>query len=722
LNPFTSAFKTEALKRVVKYIPLVEIELPNDINGNVVPTGYLSDRDITIGGTVYVRKLLTWDGVSYDIAGSTSNPSFTFSNVDRIFEIASQLYFFLHAQVTLKFYQPSVVTGGGSAADATRIVWKGYIDKINYDAKIFKINCKDGFFALTQPVPRRRATFMCDWKFDDGCYCPYSGYGKTGAGSGSLVTIANMAGVVGEAAIDFSSDINVGIEGHYFGPGFTDCPKTFDACKQRGMWRFFGGLRYVSSWAVGYSRGFFSRVFGTSGTQYSSFSSSNPSIFNNAIPLVYTTMGYVMTPQVFQFRSESEYLAAEAIVSSGTVAVSYKSDGETNSIGDIFLNGLPPHQGQTPTPLEMGVIRSGGRVGETLLWDAIGGDLLNTDTPGDPPLYFNNISGVFIRVKELDAGINNPQYDSGGTTATSPQTEPSIQVEILAGRNCWIYSSTSSRSLAPSGNPGHIFLDIALDALDMKYVNSATHAQYLNLQEIINVASYCTESVTSIIDGTSTQRYRFSGMFGDLRNALDQLDATLQDCYGFRFWRNGLLCPGVFAAGHFDATPRPAFKEFVNIIDGSFSIEILYPEHNEYQLQFGNAAQGYQKSLATVFSEKFQVLSGTGGRRNINSQTISLTGTPTMDQAVRIGSQKLKDELGGSSIYEWQSARKITLKTGFFMDEIEVGDISYVAHSLVPNGGDWFRITKKNPNNDYTLTFVMTTYRPNNYLIAGQPQ
>ena len=122
--------------------------------------------------------------------------------------------------------------------------------------------------------------------------------------------------------------------GYYGAPGQVDCDKSFgdapgaNGCIQHNMTRFFGAQRYVTSWSTGRSGGggFWNvMTFGllSRTTQYSSFSSSNDTIYDQGMPLVYASAftGYTITPSLFNWRPERTFLAAEAIIGEGPIGV-----------------------------------------------------------------------------------------------------------------------------------------------------------------------------------------------------------------------------------------------------------------------------------------------------------------------------------------------------------------------------------------------------------------
>jgi hypothetical protein len=780
MNPFPSTAYWNAVRgRTVEPVPLLEVTL---VDG---ATGYMSDRrvDLTgIGGHLYLPRLVKWGPISSNITGSSSTATFTLSNVDRTLELAARDHMFQRGVVVFKVYMPDVVTGGGSLADATRIEWIGFIDKTPYDQQTFSLSCKDGLFDLTLPLPRRRFSRNCDLQFDDGLYCPYSGFGYTGAGAGPRVAIPEILGVLGEASVpdDFGPDIS-STEGYKGRPYLTTCDKTFGpsswfhsvvyqagsqvyqnggiwqasvtnnehqpdssptywsyvgpatGCLGRGMARFYGGQRYVCSWATGYLGGNFLTRFLGGGDPYTSYSSQTSTIFDQAVPLVYAgaATGFTCTPLILEWRPESDYVSVECIVGEGVLGNAPAASGDVNigAIQDVQVNSLLPTNGEFPAPAwpapgcDKGVGRSPGRIGEPHVWTQIEGDMLQTDSPGDPQVYISSRAGFFARVKDTSSGVNSPD----ASKSTGASSAPSVYANLAAGRRVWQYGSTTSRVYGVggiyggSGNPVWIILDMVLEAFNIKYTSIATHATFIDLQSFIDFATYAADNITGL-DGSTVQRYQFAGQFSELAPAMDQIDSALRDCHGFRFFRNGKLAVRQFSACQ-DATVRPAFQEFVNVKHNSLKPDIPTPSYNELDLNFADHDFDFQQNMATVYSIDYQKLIGLNGYPFKMAQSYNLVGTCFTEQAARLGLRMLRHELGGTSPQLWAQVRNVELDSTLLMDELEVGDITYLAHTLMPNGGDWIRIEEKALNDDWGMTFKVRSWRSSEYddILSGDP-
>jgi hypothetical protein len=770
MNPFPStAFKNAVLGRTVELVPLLEVYL---VDGAYA---YASDRAMDLsphGGLNYQARLVDWSGITMAIdltnAGGTpsSSATFTLSNVDRVMDAAADQHMFQRGSVVFKVYAPAVINGGGYLVEAVRTIWVGYVESVSYDDQVFTLSCKDGFFDLTLPLPRRRFSRTCEWEFDDGLHCPYSGFGYTNAGgSGGRLSVPDLAGVFAETAYpnntggfaympppvpglgDFGPDIGqagIGAEGYLARPGLTQCDKTFgdqagdNGCMQHSMARFFGAQRYVTSWAMGRTGAGGIGGFFSGGNWYTSYSSLNENIFDQGLPLVYCNQstGYTLNPTLFQWRPEQQFMAAECVICEGPIGTymppqAGQADYLVDGIGDVLANALPPHQGQNPAHANVGVARSPGRIGDTLLWEQIAGDLMHSDTPpigfsGYPEVYFSGASGFFVRVADQNAGVNSPNQSQTSATST-----PDVYAHVLSGRRVWVYFSDGagnfSRQYNPdvqggNGNPAWIILDMILEAFDMKYAVIERHYDLIDLQSFIDSAAYFGEYVASL-QGINVQRYWFAGIVADLSPATDHIDSALRDCHAFRFFRNGKIAIHPFTACQFDQTPRPGFQEFVNMKLAEFKPSVPKPEYNEIWLNYADKDFDFQKNVAQVYSQDYQALMGMNGHPFKMTKTLNMMGTPYVEQATRIGLRMLRHTLGGTSPTEWAQVREMDIPSTFMMTELEPGDVTYVSHSLVPGSGDWVRISSVTINKDWSVTFKARSWRQSAYddILATDP-
>lgn len=820
MNRFTNTFSTWSRERAVEMVHLLDIELPDGTTGYVstrrLVVNVLNPDGVTRSNRTYVRKLQDISGVSQCIDGSSASATFTLSNVDRTLSTAARDHLFFRARVTYRVFLPQSYGSPqfNTFEESSHIFWSGYVTSIDYDANIFEMDCSDGFFSLTLPLPRRRFTRTCQHLFDDGVFCPYSGYGhqQQRASDGTIVAdqlvqlldvtgapIQSVLGYQGETfspnsvgvpagSSDFDMDINQSgdpstREGRAARPGYTSCNKTFNDCFLRGMQRFFGGLRYVTSWATGRSGG--STGMGSwfsSGDPYTTFSSANDSIFNTAVPLLYCNIGempvspitlqqpafgFIVAPLIYQYRYEDTYTVAEGFTSLGRVGIAADGPLGANAhagpgggqdgqdvVGqnDVLINGLAPHEGQRPIQIGSGVSRSTGRIGEHLQWEGIGGDLANADkwinpitgnTETPPEIKLSQYAGVSARVFDKNSGINNPQVANQSTSASgagssplgySGTNPPDMRVNIGEGMFVWQYDAPDSRFFAPTGNPMHVLVDLYLQAMEMKYRTIADHATILDLDTVTELGNYTIDQVPNIVNpDVMASRYTWAGQITDVQPAVDVIDSILQDMYAFRFWRGRKLAVKPYCAGNFqsDLNPRPAFQEFVNILDtGSqsdnaqdFKVTQLMGTgavtqnqiFNSLQLNYADVDFDFQKNTATIYSEDHQLFFGGDAIRVELSKSVNLAGTPTTDVATRMGARWLKDNLGGHTRAQWAKNVQVTFNSTLMMGELEVGDITYVAHTLVPHGGQWMRVYSWQINSDFSITWVLNSFEISNY-------
>jgi hypothetical protein len=735
MQAFPALFRKAVLQRSVALVPLLTVICRDDTSSNPV-RGYMSDRTIQVpaGGQLYQRRLISWNGIKFSISNeqpsggtSTQTATFTLSNIDRVLEMASRLHPFYRAQVIFQIYCPAVIaTYGGTVTDAVVPYWQGFVASFKLTEETMELSCKDGYFGLTRPSPRRRVTRDCDIKFDDGCFCPYSGYENTGGGTGVPSHIADMQGVIfNECGVDGVAS-SIPTQNNEFGQnlmanegwsslgGYTTCPKDVQSCANRGMLRWFGGTRYVSSWA-GVS---------AQGQGYASYSSPNDSIFNNAMPRLYGGGGFVLQPSICNYRVDRQYLEGEAFLGQGPMGNNASgvvtSSGQAQTVSAIYSNGqLPIYQHGDPNQ-GYGQYSGSGKIGDTTHWDVIGGSLFNsfldyTPPPGKPhvPIYFSGTAGVYCNVADNNAGIQNPQVTNG---QYQPEGAPTIMVLLHSGGlRTWVYDSATTRHRDATDSAAWMVLDLFLDALDLVYTNLATHQTVADLQSFVDHAAYCSSPTTSLVDGSQVPRYASRGTFNQTRPALDNLDAGLKDCWSYRIWRGGRIAVAPFCGGQLDTMVRPGFEEFVNILDKSLNVTTAEPTANEYQMNFSDRDYDYQKNTATVYSESFQVFSGVEGHRDILSQSLNLTTTFTTDQATRIGALQLRFDIGGNSQDDWQQKRDIEWDATFAMGELECGDITYVAHTLLPGGGQWVRIGAIELSKEWKLHFKARTFRVTDY-------
>jgi hypothetical protein len=140
---------------------------------------YLSDRRVTVGGQLYLPRLIGIGEhgsdviISQDIKGSSDNVRFTFGNADRVMTQLANDTDLKYAEIDLCLFH---VNSG-----ILLQLWKGVIQNFVSDGTAsFPVTCSDGFFQIMNQYPERVVSRQC-WKiFNDGVNCPYAAHGSGG--------------------------------------------------------------------------------------------------------------------------------------------------------------------------------------------------------------------------------------------------------------------------------------------------------------------------------------------------------------------------------------------------------------------------------------------------------------------------------------------------------------------------------------------------------------
>lgn len=137
-----TALKSALLSQAQEVIPLVRISAG-------AHTLALADRRVTVGGTLYQPRLLSWGGISQGINGEADQASFTFGNGDRVFTaLVNQLDLF-KAPVQFSVFH----VGTGIKLD----LWKGFVGSWAFDGgPEFRVEAHDGLYALRLGYPARK--------------------------------------------------------------------------------------------------------------------------------------------------------------------------------------------------------------------------------------------------------------------------------------------------------------------------------------------------------------------------------------------------------------------------------------------------------------------------------------------------------------------------------------------------------------------------------------
>ena len=120
------------------------------------PAIYLSDRRCTVGGQLYLPRLVDFDGISQSMGNEADEATFTFGNADRVMrDLANDVDLF-RASISFSLFH----VGTQIKLD----LWKGDIVNWQFDSgPEFKVTAADGLYELNLPYPCRKVSRTC-WK------------------------------------------------------------------------------------------------------------------------------------------------------------------------------------------------------------------------------------------------------------------------------------------------------------------------------------------------------------------------------------------------------------------------------------------------------------------------------------------------------------------------------------------------------------------------------
>ena len=632
-------FETTLAGQQHEFIPLIKIRVKESAVSDIL----LSNRRVTVAGLTYEPRLVSWSGIRQGIGGENDESRFVFGNADRVMSQVAADTLMRRARVTFSLYH---------VASQTMVnLWQGDISDHQFDQEgSFEITASDPIYEMTLPYPVRRVSRTC-WKtFNDGVNCPYST-----AGSGG-------------------------------NPSF--CDKTFngpEGCQSHSMVSYFGG-HFVSTQSAQIK----DNQTGTWGMGRSSITATsitNPSAYAMTVPEVYTDIEIEVKALIISGREESEFYDALGIVSEGPIGQyatdasdlpKHTLDGQYNHGREAYINNSSKYAQRY--------------FGLTLSLGA---------TPNTTPFA---VGGTGAERADGTAFISLKRTDPKGIQLSRP-SDHDLRGFLNQGMLGWTWTNPTTPVFALLTNPIWVAVNSIMRARGIRLPSGTSSgtvqtaaAAIIDLVSAVDTAALCNTTVNKLVGAGTESQYKFIGIISEEKPLKDWLQEILNNCLGYYTFVNGRVRFGMRA----DTVSTNAFTSG-NMIAGSLQVQSAEPSFNHLTVQFANSDLKWQGDTVTIYDVDHAAKIGSVAAPYFIKSQMNLVGTCTRSQAARIGTIRLREELGGINDAEWKRSRTVRFKTTILALDVEPGDIISITDADIPTGWAEFRVLGWAMNEDFSI-------------------
>ena len=663
----SSALSTALLSEVQQIIPLLHIR----VRESAVADIYLSDRRVTVGGQLYLPRLVGIGEagsdvlISQDIKGTSDNVRFTFGNGDRVMTQLANDTDLKYAEIDLCLFH---VNSG-----ILLQLWKGVIQNFTSDGTpIFPVTCSDGFFQIMNQYPERQVSRQC-WKtYNDGVNCPWATKG------------ASAAAVTAAGGDPTSCD-------YYL--------ESANGCQVHGMSPYFGGHQADPQGVVikDNSTGFLG--FGRNTVTATSILSDT--IWGLALPEIWCNSGgnplyaFVANALMVAYRDESDYADSLGILCAGPIGgftgmyVVQNADGYRYVVAPM-VDGYTPQGFKVDGNLNVVKDSPIGAPREVL-----GNDPANPITDyfslgsGSPQVWEPNVYAAGTAACEI-------RIVKSSTIQPSTPDQHQMTVPIDYGMWGWTWDQSGNRT-AVKGliNPFWIAVNMLLRAMGLYGdpstgsnpaggtgpASSAQLATFVLSSLIVGdgsgAAEIAADNVAAILGTGVETQFQFQGIISSQKPFRDWLTEVLNCCLGFYTWEFGQLKLGC----RINASAVDAYT-LANSLFQSLRLTPIQAGFEHLVLSFADVAYQYPANTAEYCDKSHAAYYGRAGSP-LTSQMHSV-GCSTLSQALRIAATRTREEIGGVNYAEWRDARAATWQTTLLGLGNEVGQVVSMTHPDVP--------------------------------------
>lgn len=656
-------------------VPLIDI-YPKDA---AYPVIRISNRKCFValeGGTsgdLYHARLLSHQGISQQIGGSSDFVRFVMGNADGAMTLLAEDVDLFEA--TIQFSLLHVDT-------STMVqIWRGLVWQANDTGpKEMLIECVDSAAELTLQCPRRRLTPLCGKLFDTAASgCPFS----TASGELDLV--------------------------HFPSASMTTCDHgygTANGCLAHKMERYYGGLQLdpqtvrVKDNSTGW--------FGQGRLTQTATSLVGDTAMGQPLAIIVTDIPITVPCQLMAGRDEGDFYEALGIVGQGPITFGRGMSDSSGSRLFHKLDGQPNHG--DPGPLGLREITGTDPAGAT--------DWVSLDQSGDQrqgdfrKVYSGNSTYLNNYAAGVAAVVIRRTDEKGFQLTTLDQHK--IDAVVYMGLFGPTWAAPGSSTPGNLVNPIWLCVALWLDAYSVINESAAVQEQYIHVESAIACAAICNLSVQKLIgEGMETQ-FLFRGMIRDIKPLKDWLSEILMCCLGGFVISNGRL-------KFFLRSDSAAEAQFSigNMITDSLSLQSPQPSFNRITVNYANSDYGMVQDAIPVQDEDRIRYD-----RKVKDSYVNLPGAATKSMAGRIGTVLLREELGGITPTEHKHHRAGGFKTTALAIGLEVGMGLGITHPKVPGSGNYgvFRCLGWVLNEDYSLDVAVRRTTDSMYDLVSGPK
>jgi hypothetical protein len=628
-----AAFDTALSAQVQRIVPLLGIQ---DRSASSVPI-YLSSQRVTVDGQLYLPRLQSWDGIAQGIGEASDSARFTFGNADDVFTKLVNQINLMRAKVQFALFH----------VDSLTVVklWGGYALAWSFDSDgNFQLPASDGVFELGLSYPSRMVARTC-WKVYKGRFCPSTS-------------------------------------------SLPDCPKSFEACTERGVPKSFGGVVVAPQ-----QRAFNpadTGVVGWASSGLTSVTVSADTVYQRVVQEIYTDKAMLVTCDVAAGRDESEFYSALGIVGEGPI------EGYSTDLMKHKLDNQPPHD-----PQHGGGWRGikGTDPAATSDFFALDSAPWNTVPPGST--YSAGLAFAEIRRSD-EKGLQLSQVADRAMTVT-----------VSGGIGGWTWTAPGARVWIPAlSNTIWVAVNVYLRAIGLRVgqaqeglITPAAMEAYFDVTQAIAMAAKC-DLVGPVIIGSGNERqFPFRGALKERKPLKDWLQEILNCCLGFYTFVNGKLWLGI--RDHSGVAAHNTYTR-ANILFKSLQAMPIQPQFNQLTVQFGDEEFDWQMNNVSIYDLDQAAFEGTAESPQFNASTMSLVGVSNKSQAARIATTRLREEIGGVGPTEQRNARSLRFRTTVLGLHTMAGDIISLDHATLPGARAEGRVTRWTLNPDYSIDVEAT--------------